>query len=335
VVDARLGYGSALVDAGQPAAAIGEITTAIADSLPAYGADSMFEGFASSHLARALLDRGELDEALRRIERSIALVKADAAPRSFTMGAALALRGHVLLAAHRPREAEEQLGTAVSIYAETLGPTHAATVAATINQAVAMAYLGKLEAAEALLGSLPEAGKSGPWMGLPAPHALGIVKRLAAQPQLALAQQRAALASLAEGPRSKFMRMAILTELGLSAVAAGEYQEAQTALTQSLQLASAEQSRVSAVRAEALLGMGLVHLHERRLAEAAAALQQSQDYWREQNPQSREFALTTWWLAQCQPGMRGRQDPASSAAAAVLSASPLPVDRLTVTTRSL
>lgn len=330
VVDARMTYGGTLIVAGQPAEAVDELEHVLLDAAGVLGEDSMLSGFASSFLARAQLDTGDLQGALRNSERSLALIRKWNEPRSYTTGAALATRGRALLLARRPREARQAFEQSLDILKATIGPEHATTAVVDANLQLARAALGEIAAAEVALRNLQASGrKLDHWMSVSAPHALGIVHRLAAQPVAAMTQQRAALAELTDEPRAKFRRMAIVAELGLAALDAGDYSVAAASLTEALAITEREQRQVSPIRADALLGMARVRLHAKDFANATIYARQARDYWHEFNPESRDLALADFWLARCELAA-GRREAARARdrdARAKLSKSPLPIDQ--------
>ena len=249
VLDARMALGSIYTDMARPADAVRELEAALRGAQKVYGADSAFEMFANSYLARAFYEQGDLTAALSHIDRTLQLSKLQADEEARNSGIATAIRAHILLGMERYADALAQFEAAMPFYVTSYGADHAATAGIRINRAIALARLGRHSEAMAELQKVISLGTDiKHWMVVSPRYALGVAQRLAGNPADALLVQRAALTALPESPRRDFQRMAVLAEIGECALATGALAEAEKSLRESLTLHSALESAATPAR---------------------------------------------------------------------------------------
>jgi serine/threonine-protein kinase len=330
VTDAQFVYGRALADMGRSAEAIERLDAVIASFTALRGADSTAAGFATHFLSQAQFDVGDVREALRNAERSLAVLGQHTEPKSFTIGAARAHLGRMLLAARRGREAADELEAASEILRGAIGAEHDTTVAVRANRALALAFAGAsreaMAALEAIRASRPDVTDS---VLLSPAHALGVARRLTGNVTGGLELQLAALEALAPGPKAPFARMRILAEIGAAQAGLGRFDDSEKTLGEALALFEKWQTSMSPYHADALLALGRARMGGANHAGAAPLIERADAFWRNFAPESRWAGESALWLGRCY-GALGRGTEAREhleRARRILSHSPFPADR--------
>jgi tetratricopeptide (TPR) repeat protein len=214
VLDVRMGLGTIYNDVGRHEDAIRELEAAATGATVLYGANSAFEMFARSHLARARSEAGDHARALAEIERTLTIAAAQPDEESRNSGMATGIRAHILLALGRYPEALRDFDVALAFYTQNFGADHAATAGLRIDRALTLSHLGRHTEALAELTPLTAAWKDiKHWMVLSPGYALGVAQRLSGDARTALATQQAALTAVPEGPRRARAVAAINAEI--------------------------------------------------------------------------------------------------------------------------
>ena len=338
VIEARQVYGRALAEVGQPEPAVEQLTRAVQDASEVFGPASLMVGFFSQNLVPLLLEVGANAQALETGDRAVAILSQHADPGSYTLAAAIGHRGLARLASRRAGAALEDLTRAQEAFGRSLGPEHARTISTRVQRALALAYLGRTaEAAQDIAGALERQRASGDPSVPVSLHVLGVVERLAGNPEQALRAQREALAAIPAGPRSERQRMAVRLEAGIDQLDLGHEAQALPDLEQALALTRRLQRRATPLRADALVGLGRARLGLGQPAQAAPFLEEAAGFWHEADAGSRWAGEATLWLGRCY-GMLDRSaeaGPALARARAILSRSPIPADARLVGLASL
>ncbi|MEZ5458086.1 MAG: protein kinase [Steroidobacteraceae bacterium] len=179
VIDARFALGSAYIDTGKAELAAREIRAAIDDARQLFGADSAFETFASSHLARALTQSDQLDAALVAIDHTLALTGKQGDALSRDTGIGNGLRAHILRRLGRPDEALRAFDIALPAYVSSLGLSHDATRALRLERALTLAQQGQFAAARAAAAEVAaESSTLFHWMNPGPRYTLGVIARI-------------------------------------------------------------------------------------------------------------------------------------------------------------
>ena len=317
LVEAQVGYGRALADAGRLSEGIALLQRADTGAQAALGPDAFTRAFIKGRLARYRIETGDLAQALVDIDASLRILRITAQEDSVNVAFGKLLRGRVLLALRRPELAVPDLEQATASLARQWDGKHPSVASATAHQALARAMAGDPAAAEAALRGLPPTAES--------LHALGAVRRLAGDAADARRLQREALAALpADRPPGR-LRPSILTELGLAGQATGATDEAAGHLSEALAQPPAQPTPQ---QADAWIGLGRVRMAQGRAAEALPLLRQADQFWRDQGARHRWAGEAAFWLGRCHAAL-GQTAAARSALARaepLLGKARLPLD---------
>jgi eukaryotic-like serine/threonine-protein kinase len=301
-IEGRLLYGRALGKAGEPARAVEQLARAVSEAADVFGPASRMVGIYSMYLSEFQLEAGQVTEALESTSKAVDIIAQHTKPESFRYAAALHARGAALLAARRADEALPDLIRATEIAQRTLSAGHQVTRAFQADQALALARAGKHhQAKEVIEALLPEPGSSVDQSGSRALYAMGVIKRLAGDANGALLFQQQALQSVDRGRSGEVHRMRVLTEVGLTRLDLAQPHEAVASLEQALELSRRSQPQMAPDRTDILVGLGRANLAAGRLAEAGQLLRSAEQFWRVFDPDNREAAEATVWLARASP----------------------------------
>ena len=326
-IETRFTFGRALAEAGQLERGIAEMVRAEGDAAARFGVDSFVVGSLMATRAAFQLDAGDLGPALQASERVVQVFGRLTAPDSYPYAAARFRRGVARLAVRRPDLALPDLTLAADSQQALLGRSHERTLAARTERALALALLGRLGEAEAEVAGVLARPRSGDAPLDRARHVQGVVFRLAGDPATALRLQRAALASVREGPSADWSRMRVLAELGLDQLELGAAAEAAATLAEALRLFDRCQRGVTPEHADALIGLGRARLAQGDAAGALAPLAEADRAWREAAPSGRWAGEAAHWLGRAQAALDRPEAAATLARAArLLAASPRPGD---------
>ena len=146
-IDARQIHGRALARAGELRRGVAELEMAAEQTQRVFGADSKTAGFVLGNLARYQRILGKVKEALANSNRSLELHLRTTQRDSYTWLGGLTARGVILLAARRPDAAARDLGEAATGLGKLFGPEHEETVIARYHLGLALAMLGRFDAA--------------------------------------------------------------------------------------------------------------------------------------------------------------------------------------------
>jgi serine/threonine protein kinase/tetratricopeptide (TPR) repeat protein len=287
MIEARELYGRVLTGVGRLDEGIAHIARALDDAAELFGGESVFIAYYAANLASRQLEAGDLESALKSIDRGLKVSAVIPGPTSGLYAFSNHVRGQILLASRKGEQAVAQMDIAL----EKLGSSGARSAqrlgAAGSDRALALAYTGRVDAALAALRAI----------ATPTPHVLGMVQRLAGAFAEALESQRKALAAVAPGPGASRARSLILTEMGLNQLELGDLDAATTSLKEALKLSGTFQRRPVPERADLLIGLGRVMLAQKKPADALALLEEADAFWRRFDGESRWAGEASRWLS--------------------------------------
>jgi serine/threonine-protein kinase len=333
LLSAREVYGRALGNAGQLEAGIAQLRMTVDPAIRLYGASSSYVGLLYSHLARYELRLGMPREAIAHLDAALAILGKNTEHDSFTYLSPLGLRAVAYLAARDAARALPDVEEAERGYVKLFGADHEETIIKQRTRAQALAWLGRITEARALMApvlTLYRTRYSDP-LYLPTDTftIAGNIERMAGNADGARAFFEEALASIAPGGNAERFRVDVLTQLAFvdlergganAGRALGNFEEADR-----LQRKLGHQGPR---RADVLLGLGRAHLARSSPQQALAFLRQADDFWREFDATNRWAGEAAGWHARVLAAA-GRQAEAREAAArarAALRNSPLPID---------
>jgi len=297
IIDAQMGYGEALAAVGQTTAAVKEMKTSLHNAVEVFGPDAMMVGFFSGHLARVQIGYGETEEAIANARTAVRILVSGEKRPGATSGNRLRTLGDALLAARRPHEAAPYLQEAIRMSGMT--DSRNGLLAARASDALASIYLGRLDEAEAQLGSVIHDRRADPPRLLHEPLTnLGMLRRLQARHVDALQLFAQARAALSDDPYNDVALSRVLIEQGLTKVETGAIESAVSDLGRAHDLLTRLQKGMTPLHADALVALGRATMG-RRPMDAIPLLERADAFWREfepDNPWGGEAAL---WLGRC------------------------------------
>jgi serine/threonine-protein kinase len=318
LIEARELYGRVLTGVGRLREGIGHMSAAMEDAASVFGEQGVHIGFFGANLAARQLEFNDLDAALVSIDRAL---RASAVVPGATSGLhafSHHVRGRILLASRRGAEAVAQLDVAIDKLREATDRSSQRLPAAQSERALALAYVGRIEAALAALAAIES----------PSPRILGIVQRLSGAPAQALESQRRALAAITPGAGAQEAQAAVLTEIGLNQLELGDEDSASQSLAEALAISRGLDRQAGPEHADLLVGLGRAALARHRAAEALPLLEEASTFWQQFDPGSRWTGEANLYLARAYAGL-GRLAAAAAAASTareILSKSRLPGD---------
>ena len=303
VLDARFMYGRALGNVGRYAEARGELEVVQALVGQLLGPEAPMTAFVAGDLARFALELGDEATALRHAQRSLAIVRRDARDDSQTVAMARLNLGRALLALHRSEAALAEFEQGRQVVTAMRGPDAPLSLDAATLQAAALAQLGRLEEAQALVEPRLAIYRQAPVLvrhrGL---HVAGIVRRLQGDLVAAAALQDEALAAQPATALQQPRRNIVLGERARVALQQGDALGALGWLDQVVRptgaaAVSLDEAGRQLTRGRALLALG-------RRDEALPVLQAANAAWRQLAPDSSAAADAARALAQAQTAPR-------------------------------
>ncbi len=286
-LDVRMTYGMALGDAGRWEESIRVLRAAVADAAGALGPEARTLAFYHSHLARYLLQAGELREGAEQYAQAAAMFARDPGAVQ-PYAATLDNHAAALLAARQ--------NTAVERYQYAFAKRRALGIpvlpASEANAALAEAIRGDLASARASLARL-EAGAP-PAARRTVLGASAMVWRLAGEAGEALSRAEKALALAPPETRD---RAYAEIEWGLVQVELGRAEAAAPVLAKAVEFLDAKYPRVSAPQADALSALARLRLEAKQPASALQMAERAAAFWRQANPESRWAARAEMTLA--------------------------------------
>ena len=329
IIDSRTAYARALSYSGLLERAIEMQDLAAEDASEVYGESSMVVGLILQNRVENELLLGRLEEALSTSERARSILREHLEPDSLNYIAAVNARGKAQLMARRTDAADtltESYGGAKRIF----GPVHRHAVITRGRVALALAYAGRLDEAtresEQAVEDLHESGDESSHGPL---WARGVVLQLTGSYREARQSHLRALARVESDLEAGLDRARVLTGLGLAQLELGSLNDATESLGQARALFRSEQQRITPHHADALVGLGRVHMALGDPDTAVGLLEQADDFWRGFDAQSRWAGEAALRLGRCYAAL-GREGPAKEALARameILSRSPIASDR--------
>lgn len=330
VIDSRTAYARALSYSGYFERAIEMQNLAVEDAAEVYGESSMVVGLIVQNRVENQLLLGRIKEGLAGSGRALSILREHLQPDSLSYIAAANARGKALLAARRGAEAVDTLAEAYRGAKRIFGPLHRHAVSTQARVAVALAYAGRLDDALREGGqAVEDLEKSGDESTYGPLWARGIVLQLTDRHREALQSHTRALSRIETDPEADLDRALVLTGLGLAQLELGDFGNASASFERARTLFQAEQQRITPAHADALIGLGRVHLALGDPEAAVTFLEQADGFWREFDAQSRWAGEAALWLGRCYvvQGRDGLAKEAFARASKTLSRSPIRSDK--------
>jgi tetratricopeptide (TPR) repeat protein len=285
VIDAQMGYADALQLGGDLLGAALQMREAVANAEQVFGRDSMMVGFFLRPLAEVERELGQLDDAIRDAQRSLAIGDAPGSPPAVAHANRLMTLGRAQLDARRIDGAVSSLSQALQIRL-TL---HDADRRWAVQAAYASALLqaGDLAAAEKLLGEIPLDTAQLPAADrIRALRTVGMLRARKGRSRDALVYfDRAASIAIAQADvDAQLERAETLSEAGAERYAIGDADEAADQLEAAVRILAARQKVPTPARAEALSRLARARIAQSRMDDARGLLQEADAFWRSFDP---------------------------------------------------
>jgi tetratricopeptide (TPR) repeat protein len=330
VIEAKTVYARALADTGELAAGIALIDGAVADIRAMTGADSFLLGVTLQNLVAYRIDLGELALADSNAAEALRIIGAQSQPESLTYAATLSARAQARLARRDATTALEEFNRAIPILERVLGPERDATLLARTGKALALAYLGRVDAAQQEIDVVAKAAGQGVAepLGARVAQVRGTIARMHGDRRVALQLQQPVAENKSSGPKLQRERMRALAEIGLIRLDEGDLVQAGEALEQALKEFERLESRITPAHADALVGKGRIRFAQGRAAHALPSLEMADAFWRDFDPDNRWAGETALWLGRCYlaVGRTAEGNAALKRAQKLLSRSPIASD---------
>ena len=286
LVEARELYGRVLTGVGRLNEGIAYIAQALDDAAVLFGADSVVIGYYAANLASRQLEVGDLESALKTIDRGLEVSAVIPGITSGLYAFSHHVRAQILLAGRKGAAAVAQFDVALDKLGNSGARSAQSLAAARSERALALAHSGRVDAALADLRAFDA----------PTPRMLGIVQRLSGNFTAALESQRKALGNITPGAGADRARSLILTETGLNQLELGDLEPAIGSLNEALTISNTLQRRPIPDRADLLVGLGRAMLAQKRPADALPFLQEADAFWRTFEDESRWAGEASLWL---------------------------------------
>jgi serine/threonine-protein kinase len=319
--------GRAFFTVGQIGRAVAEGEHALRDGIEVFGADNMTVAQFANNLAGLQRLTGALKASIEHSDLAIGIFDRLTEPESYYYAGTRLTRGVTLLAARRAEAARRDLADAGAVLSRIYGPSNWETLSAQLNEAVALAYLGRFAEADERLRPVYDGS---PDIAHPmwARHIVGIVKRLQGDFAAALESQEAAFALIPDDPKADWNRERVWIEIGLDQVGLRRYAAALESFDRARSFYPSRPAEMHPDRADALVGAARAHIELGQPARALPLLEEADAFWRAFDPGNRYAGHAALWLgrAYARLGRNADAAPALSRAAAVLSRSSVPAD---------
>ncbi len=328
VMESALYYGQALNVVGDFEAAFDVYSGALAKASEVFGADSRLVGESLSARIPLEIEIGALAPAIDDARRAIAIYLKDGQPGSATHAGRVRKLGSALLTARASREAAERLDEAVRL--SVGAKSQLDTLHARGSLGLALAQLGRFDEAERQLREAIDKSGSSVRARHLATRNLGTLRRL--QGRFAEARQllEQAIAESAVQRSHRGDHAHGLVEAGLTALELGDVTAARDLFGRAERLFDeVQKQRVTPARADLLIGIARVRLHQQEYDAALQSARSADLYWRDVDPDHRSAGEAAYWLGRCYRAL-GRTADAQEAFARAeprLARSPLPADR--------
>ncbi len=299
VVRARALYARSLGDAGQLSVAATQIERVLADAEGLYGADGRTVAFHLHSLAGLQIRLGRLKDAVATANRALAIIEAHSTPESATLASFRNMVGAALLASRRADEALPPLSQARDTAARVFGPTHENTLATRATVAMALGLAGRRAETDRELDRLVTDMKA---LGRDVPRVLiaaGTVHRLQGANDLAVDTLQRAAKATDDGLELAQIR----AQLGLARLSQGHLDEARTALEDARRVLTELGVEMSPGLADVLVGLGRVHLAQRRPSDALPLFEEAHRFWQGFGPSLSDARVAATWLARCRAAL--------------------------------
>jgi eukaryotic-like serine/threonine-protein kinase len=329
LVRMRETYAMALADAGDDAQAVAQWRQALGDAVLAHGPSSVVEGLIRGNMVPSLRRLGLVREAVQSADVSEALLARHLRPEARTRAWHLSNRATARLAAREPDAAVADYTQALGLIEHTLGATHTDAIDLRLGRAMAQAYRGHFDAAQADIAAAAELTRQQRPESL---HNLlytrALVLRLQGRWADALVLQREAIAQTPQDGLRESYLMRRLPERGLGELELGRPKEALATLREAQALMEKLQLDAPPARAEVWLGVGRALLASGQPRDGLVMIQRADAWWQGFDPANRAAGEAAYWRARALAalGRRTEARAADARAAAVLAGSPLPGD---------
>lgn len=327
VMDSAMYYSQALAFAGDFEEAAEVIRAATENAVRVFGKDNRMVGELYSRAVAPDLERGALQSAIANARASIEIYLREAKPGTPRHAYLTRLLGHSLLAARAGTKAVTALEEAVRI--STAVDSAAAVLHARASLGMALVFAGRLaEGDKELRRTLAESGPASRPHHQALRH-LGTTARLQGRNADAVQWLGQAIAEAGIERLHRNDLAASLLEMGLAKLALDETAAAQDFFVRAEKLFSEFQKQhVTPARADLLVGMARLRMHERSYADALSLLERADRFWRDFDSENRGAGEAALWLGRCYLAL-GRSTEARAAlkrAEKILEHSPIPAD---------
>lgn len=328
VIIVRDVYGRALCRDGKVPEGLEQLERAMRDATEIFGPTSSTVAIMAGNAARYHRVLGDIKTALANLDRAIEIHRQQVQRESFTYLGPLTARGIALIAARRGADALRDLTESSQGLHKLFGQNHEETLIAEFHRALALAYMGRADEAQAALEPVLQQYRTTyrdpVYIPSRALSAAGSASRLAGNLAAARAVLEEALASEPKG-RS---RIPALTELGLTELELEQPGRAAILLEEVRALQATGQQRPTPARMDVLVGLGRARLALGKPQDALVFLEQADAFWRDFDADNRWAGEAAFWLGRCQRALGRDREGADTLerAARILSHSPLPSD---------
>jgi eukaryotic-like serine/threonine-protein kinase len=327
VVNARAEYARTLADAARLGPAVEQLELALADAEKLYGPNGRTVGFHLQNLAGYQLRLGLIKAATDNSARALNIQAQHAQPGSFTHASTLNVYGQSLLAARRGSEALPIVTQTEQAAVGIFGPSHPNVLICRANRALALGLSGNIEEARRTIAAVLGEARGAKTAPARVFYVASAIERFGADPAKALQLAREALPLLEGGHGTAIELAQLQTEIGLALVELGAA-DAMTPLDQARSRFAELEQVITPAHADALIGLGRVHLAAGRSAAALPLLERADQFWRSFDAQHSAGGVAAFWLSRGYQAA-GQHDAARAALARareLLSRSALPAE---------
>jgi eukaryotic-like serine/threonine-protein kinase len=307
----------ALEAVGRIDEAIAEGDRIIASAGAAFGQTSLAVAYAMMNTTRMRMRVGDVATALLHSRQALDILgsRIDRESREYVY--ARSSYALALMAARRFEQALPELDAGLRFAEKNRGQESWDAVTMRYQHALALASLGRAQAARAEMAVPVDPGIADydeGWIN----RMQGSIALLTGDHDLAIAKLRAA-EQLLVGPRARWRLPPILTFMGIAQLERGDPAAALATLTRALQTSDALQMRMNPTYADALYGLGRAYLQMSSPGEALAPLERADAFWREFDAQNVAGGRAAYWLSRAytQAGRKAEAEAALARARAL------------------